>query len=206
MNYMDYLSSKGIIKEARISSEQISYKIDKKKEKVEAIVSSDLSSQVTKVFKTFDNLKKASERMEKKLKEANIKAKEKFQELFDSADMVNQLIVKSLQYTATLAKATKREASKEKVTDYKKAWTSLIAVLSDDLQPIVDSVIEACSDTKTIEAKEQDFLSRGLRVTKIEESMTVKGFISMIKKLYNKVLSFKDKYISKLDKIIASVK
>lgn len=207
-NYLDYLlEKKVIVQEARVDSEDVTYSIDKAKNKLELFAKgSKYASKITKIARQFENLKKSSDKISVMLKDKNEEIKNHCKDLMNADDILNQLIVKTSQSVITIAKPIQKADAE--VKDYASAWDALYKLLSEDLTGMADELLKQFTTVK--KAKEQDFLSRGLTIKnkeykkttptddELNESFNLQKFVDGVKALYAKFKDWKNSYLTKL--------
>jgi len=212
-NYIDYLQEKGLIKESRVTSDDVIYNLDKTKEVIEVTLKgSKYASYATKIARQYENLKNSAEKIKDMIDKKNTEIKDHAKSLLDANDIVNQLIIKTSQTAVTISKATEQKSSE--VVDYKLVFEKLINLYTGDNDGLVRKMRELEKEFTTIKVtKEQDYLSRGMRVKnkewkkvnpskeELDESFNLEKFVEKIKDLYNKFKEWKSGFLSQLEDV-----
>ena len=99
------------------------------------------AGSMTKLLKRYARLEASMKAMKEKHEILNTRLKDDIQEMFNAEDVVVTRVVETAQFTATMAKEIqKTEGSKE--VDYEKIIAALSALISEELQPRIDGIIE----------------------------------------------------------------
>jgi hypothetical protein len=119
-------------------------------DRVTAKLAGSSAANMTKLAKRYARLEASMAAMKEKHSELNARLKEDVADLFNAEDVVLTRVVETAQFTLTMAKEIqKTEGSKEK--DYDSIIAALSALISGELQPRVEHIIEKY--TKTIPPK-----------------------------------------------------
>jgi RNA polymerase-interacting CarD/CdnL/TRCF family regulator len=127
--------------------------------------------------------------------------REKVSELFDPADVVYTRVVDTVSFSVVLAKKVEKEP--EKITDWEAVAKEFIALIDNDLEDTVNSIIEKFTSIKKVNEKEA-----AVRIEPIVKegiSDIAKAFIAKIKKvigdLPKQIARWAINFDKKLDKL-----
>lgn len=197
------MTFKSFLSEARKSG--ISIKEEKTKgvvTKVIAELEGHEAGKLTKVARQYHNILKALKKLEEKKDELNKNLKDMIGDTFDpEEDKYLTRVLASAHFAATLAKETKPEDVAEKVeVKYELLVDGLMKLLTDDLKPAGEALLEACTRRWKPEPK-----SPNLLVKKLDEGIadTLRSWWRGIKKTLDSALARFDKNLPKLEKQLA---
>jgi hypothetical protein len=216
MDYVEFLTQKGILSESpRVDSEDVIYNLNETAKVIEVTLKgSKYASYATKIARQYENLKKSAEKIEEMIEKKNTEIKEHAKGLLDARDIINQLVIKTSQTAITISKAT--EQKETKTINYKAIFEKLIELYTGDNDGLVRRMRELEQNTDYVTkkiTKEQDYLSRGLRIKnkewkkvnpskeELDESFDLSKFIDKIKEMYNKFKEWKNGYLDKLEDV-----
>jgi hypothetical protein len=174
-----------LVQEAR--RQDLEYKEEKTKgvvDKVIVALEGAESGAATKLAKRFTTLSKAIKTMEARQKELNAQLSGLVDGLFDEAtDIAVTRVVKTASFTLTLSK---QEETKEKVeVNYAKLYEGIAKLISEELQPKVDELIEA-NTKRWMPAQKKSML----RVKELEEGKISNFVSSSVSAVVDKLKSF----------------
>lgn len=153
------------------------------------------AANMTKLAKRYARLEVSMKALKEKHDELNQRLKGEVSELFNAEDVVLTRVVETAQFTLTMAKEIKKADTTE--VDYASIVTALSALISEDLQPAVEKIIEKF--TKTVPAKEP-----AKRLTVSKEIMN-EGLLDTIKRMaasfLKSIKSWAARYDTKLQKL-----
>jgi hypothetical protein len=190
MNYLNFLTKKGIIAEARQSG--YAYKLDAKTEKLEIYAEGANGGSVTKLIKEYKEISDQMKVLEPLKKDLQSKIKGYIKEVVDEEDQLNALILKSATTSYELAKSS---VGKDK-TDYEKVFVAMSALLSGDL-------LEKLKDLEKIyteAGKTTEFESKREGKVTVTEGVW-ESFLKKIKSVAARIAKFVTRFATKLDAI-----
>jgi archaellum component FlaC len=191
MNYMNYLTKKGIIEEAR--QRGFGYTLDAKTDKLEVLAKSEgASKKIDDLVKEYKGIADLYKEVEEEKKTLQAKVKAKIKEVIDEDDQIKAIVLRSAKTSYELAKSS---IGKDK-TDYEKIFVAMQALLSGDL-------LEKLNDLKKIyteAGKMIEFESKREGKVTVEEGI-VETFLRKIKSLAGKISKFVSRFSDKLDAI-----
>ena len=156
------------------------------------------AANMTKMAKRYARLEVSLKALKEKHDELNGKLKDEVSGLFNAEDILLTRVAETAQFTLTLAKQIKKGPTDE--VDYKSIIAALTALISDELQPKVDMIIEKY--TTSVAAREP---AARLSVSKEVVKEGFFDFTTKLKKmaetLYNSLVSWASRYDSKLDRL-----
>lgn len=190
MNYMSYLTKKGIIEEARQSG--YAYKLDAKTQKLEVYAEGSNGGYVTSLIKDYKKISDQMKSIETTKKELQSKVKSYIKEVIDEEDQLNAIILKSATTSYELAKSS---VGKSK-TDYEKVFVAMQALLSGELLEKLKELEKIYTEAGKITEFES---KREVKVT-VEEGI-VESFFRKVKSLAGKIAKFVGRMSDKLDAI-----
>lgn len=151
------------------------------------------SANMTKLAKRYARLEVSLKALKEKHDELNTQLKGQVQELFDAEDVVLTRVVETAQFTLTMAKEIKKPDTQEK--DYEAIITALSALISDELQPQVEKIIDKF--TKVVPAKEP---IKRLSVSKeVVKEGVWDSIVSVAKSFLRAMTAWATRYDNKLD-------
>lgn len=194
MNYLNFLTQKGIIEEARQSG--FAYKLDAKTEKLEVYAEGSNGGAVTTLIKEYKKISDQMKTLEPIKKELQAKIKAYVKDVINEEDQINALILKSATTSYELAKSS---VGKDK-TDYEKVFVAMQALLSGELLEKLKEIEKIYTEA----GKMTEFESKRETKVTVTEGI-VETFIRKIKSMANKLSKFVSKFQTKLDSIAAKV-
>lgn len=173
--------------------------------KVIATLEGHEAGKLTRVARQYHSILKALNKLEEKKKELNAALKDMVGDTFDpELDKYYTRVVASASFAATLAKETKPEDVAEKVeVQYDMLAEGLLKLLTDDLKPAGDALLEACT-----KRWKPDVKSPNLTVKKLDEGVTdtVRKWWRGLKDAMMTALLRFDKNLSRLEKALETYK
>lgn len=165
-------------------------------DRVTATLKGSEAASMTKLARRYARLEASMAAMKEKHTELNARLKGEVADLFEAEDVVLTRVVETSQFTLTLAKEIqKTEGSKE--VDYASIVAALSALISDELQPKVEAIIEKY--TKTIPPKPP------VKKLSVSKEITNEGLIETLKRVaagfLKSIRSWAARYDDKLQKL-----
>lgn len=195
MNYLNFLTQKGIIEEAR--QRGFGYTLDAKTDKLEVLAKSEgANKKIDDLVKEYKGIADLYKEVEEEKKTLQAKVKAKIKEVIDEDDQIKAIVLRSANTSYELAKSS---IGKDK-TDYEKIFVAMQALLSGEL-------LDKLNDLKKIyteAGKMTEFESKRETKVTVTEGI-VETFIRKIKSVASKLSKFVSKFQTKLDSIAAKV-
>ena len=154
------------------------------------------AGNMTKLARRFARLDASLKALKEQHDTLNARLKDDIQEMFNAEDTVLTRVVETAQFTLTMAKEIpKTEGSKE--VDYASIIAALSALVSDELQPRIDGIIEKY--TKIIPPKAP---VKRLSVSKdLVKEGVLGNLTNMIKSFVKSIMSWATRYDAKLESL-----
>jgi hypothetical protein len=153
------------------------------------------SGAMTRLAARYDRLDKAIKKMGEKKNELNEKLKGEVEELFAAEDIVLTRVVETVSFTMTVSK--KQKQADKTTIDFEKIAEELAKLIPEELEEQVNEIYKAFTKITP-----QPDKSPALRVNaKIEEGVVeiASKFLTFVKLVMKKVLTWSKKYDQKLD-------
>jgi hypothetical protein len=150
---------------------------------------------MTRLAARYDRLDKAIKKMGEKKNELNEKLKGEVEELFAAEDIVLTRVVETVSFTMTVSK--KQKQADKTTIDFEKIAEELAKLIPEELEEQVNEIYKAFTKITP-----QPDKSPALRVNaKIEEGVVeiASKFLTFVKLVMKKVLTWSKKYDQKLD-------
>lgn len=166
-------------------------------DRVTATLKGSDAANMTKLAKRYARLEASMAAMKEKHAELNARLKEDVADLFNAEDVVLTRVVETAQFTLTMAKEIqKTEGSKE--VDYASIIAALSALISEELQPRVEQIIEKY--TKTIPPKPP------IKKLSVSKEITNEGLLDTIKRMAASFLKSIKSWASRFDSKLLKLK
>jgi len=160
-------------------------------DRVTATLSGTDAANMTKLAKRYARLEASMKAMKEKHDELNARLKGDVADLFEAEEVVLTRVVETAQFTLTMAKEIKKADTEE--VDYQSIVTALSALVSDELQPRVESII--AKYTKTVPAKEP------IKRLSVSKEVVKEGLMDWVAGFLKSIMSWATRYDMKLDRL-----
>lgn len=160
-------------------------------DRVTATLAGSDAANMTKLAKRYARLEASMAAMKEKHAELNTRLKDEVADLFEAEEVVLTRVVETAQFTLTMAKEIKKDDTQE--IDYASIVTALSALISDDLQPAVDRIVQKF--TKVVPAKP------AIKRLSVSKEVVKEGILDTIASFLKSMVSWAARYDSKLDRL-----
>jgi hypothetical protein len=190
MNHLTFKEHLTLLEARKEGVKYTETQVKKVLDKVTATLSGNESASMTKLAKRYARLEVSMKAMKEKHTELNAQLKGDVQGYFDAEDVVLTRVVETAQFTLTMAKEKpKTEGTKE--VDYEAVIAALSALVSEELQGRVDSIIEKYTKTVPPKAPPQKL--------SVSKEVVKEGILDRAASFLKSIMSWASRFDSKLE-------